>query len=220
MPIDFYQTPASPPCRAVALTAAAIGLELNSIRLNLAAGEHLKPEFLKINPQHTVPAINDNGFCLWESRAIMTYLVQQYGKDDSLYPKDPKKRALVDQKLYFDIGTLYSAFSDYFYEIVFCGAKGDEKKFEKLQKAFAFFDTFLEGENYAAGKNLTVADISLAASVTSIEAMGFDDSSYKNVTRWLGKVKTEIVKFKEINEPGIAEFKAFVDKQQKERAGK
>jgi glutathione S-transferase len=42
----------------------------------------------------------------------MTYLVEQYGKDDSLYPKDPKKRAVVNQRLYFDMGTLYQRFGD------------------------------------------------------------------------------------------------------------
>lgn len=48
------------------------------------------------------------------SRAIIAYLANNYGKDDSLYPKDPKKRGLVDQRLYFDIGTLYQRFADYF----------------------------------------------------------------------------------------------------------
>ncbi|KMQ84643.1 glutathione s-transferase, partial [Lasius niger] len=105
MPIDLYQLPASAPCRAVRLTAAAVGVDLNLKPLDLTAGEHLKPEFLKMNPQHTIPTLDDNGFYLWESRAIMTYLANRYGKDDSLYPKDPKKRAVVDQRLYFDLGT-------------------------------------------------------------------------------------------------------------------
>lgn len=43
----------------------------------------------------------------------MTYLVQKYGKDDSLYPKDFQQRALVDKMLYFDIGVLYKSIIGY-----------------------------------------------------------------------------------------------------------
>ena len=47
------------------------------------------------------------------SRAICAYLVNQHGKDDSLYPKDPAKRAVVDRMLYFDMGNLYNEFGKY-----------------------------------------------------------------------------------------------------------
>ena len=40
----------------------------------------------------------------------MQYLVERYGKDDSLYPKDPQKRAVVNHRLQFDQGTLYARF--------------------------------------------------------------------------------------------------------------
>lgn len=44
----------------------------------------------------------------------MTYLVSEYATDDSLYPKDVKVRALVDQRIQFDLGTLYARMYDYF----------------------------------------------------------------------------------------------------------
>lgn len=53
-------------------------------------------------------------FSLLYSRAILGYLVNKYGKDDQIYPKDPAKRAIVDRMLYFDIGTLYKSMVDYF----------------------------------------------------------------------------------------------------------
>ena len=103
MAIDLYHMDLSAPCRSVRLTAKMLGVELNLKVVNLMVGEQMAPEFVKLNPQHTIPTIVDDGFALNESRAICGYLVQKYGKDDSLYPKDPKKRAVVDQRLYFDM---------------------------------------------------------------------------------------------------------------------
>jgi glutathione S-transferase len=44
----------------------------------------------------------------------MGYLVDKYGKDDSLYPKDLKERTRINQMLHFDVGTLYQHFAAYY----------------------------------------------------------------------------------------------------------
>ncbi|KAJ8972606.1 hypothetical protein NQ314_000097 [Rhamnusium bicolor] len=211
MPIDFYYVPGSSPCRAVLLAAKAIGVDLNLKLTDLMKGEHLTPEFIKINPQHTVPTIDDNGFSLWESRAIMTYLQNQYGKNDSLYPKDPKKRGLVDQRLYFDLGTLYARASDYYYPVIFSGASYDPAKLEKISEAFKLLETFLDNSDYVAGDNLTLADLALVATVSTIEVLGYDLSPYKNVTKWYGNIKATAPGYEEANGKNVLIFKQLVD---------
>lgn len=148
----------------------------------------------------------DEGFSLWESRAIQTYLVEKYGKTDSLYPKCPKKRAVVNQRLYFDLGTLYARFADYYYPQIFAKAPANPDNLKKLEDAFGFFEIFLEGQTYAAGDSLTVADISLVATVSTAEVAGFDLTKYPNVQRWYANAKATTPGI-DLNEAGIAAFK-------------
>nr|ARN17841.1 glutathione-S-transferase 2 [Cephus cinctus] len=211
MPIDLYHVPGSAPCRTVRLVAAAVGVDLNLKFLDLMNGEHLKPEFIKMNPQHTIPTIDDNGFYLWESRAILGYLVDQYGKDDSLYPKDPKKRAMVNQRLFFDIGTLYQVIVDAIYPTIFGGAPKDSALSQKIDKPMEFLEIFLEGQNYVAGDKLTIADIALIVTVSNFEVVNYDYNKFKNISRWFARVKAEIPKYEEINGEGLRAFKALAE---------
>ncbi|XP_045580992.1 glutathione S-transferase 1-1 [Procambarus clarkii] len=201
MPLQLYYTAASPPCRAVLLTARALGLSLTLKEVDVMAGHHLKPEFVAINPQHTIPTLVDGSLKLWESRAICTYLATQYGKDDSLYPNNPRARCLVDARLYFDMGTLYQRWAEYAYP-VFSGAKADETKFSKVHEALGWLNTFLQEYAFVAGNKLTVADICLVATVSTIEASGLDFDSYTRIQRWLKKCKTQLPGYDEANGEG------------------
>nr|AIF73207.1 glutathione S-transferase D1A [Scaptomyza nr. nigrita Nevada] len=207
---DLYYLPGSSPCRSVIMVAKAIGLELNKKLLDLSTGEHLKPEFVKINPQHTIPTLVDNGFALWESRAILVYLVEKYGKTDSLYPKCPKKRAVINQRLYFDMGTLYQSFSNYYYPQVFAKAPADPELYKKMEVAVEFLNTFLEGQTYAAGDSLTIADIALLATVSSFEVAGYDFSKYENINKWYANAKKVTPGWDE-NWAGCQEFKKYFE---------
>jgi glutathione S-transferase len=68
----------------------------------LAAGDHKTEEYGKLNPQRTIPVVDDDGFVMTESRAIAAYLATTKSSDNSLYPTDPKARFIVDHRLYYD----------------------------------------------------------------------------------------------------------------------
>lgn len=147
----------------------------------------------QINPQHSCPTICDNGFNLWESRPIMTYLADKYGKNDSLYPKDPQKRAVINQRLYFDAGTLFQRFTDYLFPQLFFKTPADADCLKKLHDSLAFLETFLDGETYVAGgKTYSLADIALVVSVTVIEASRIDLGKYTNINRWYAHCKATL----------------------------
>ncbi|ALC46046.1 GstD10 [Drosophila busckii] len=208
--MDFYYLPASAPCRSVLMTAAGVGVKLNKKILNTIKQEQMTPEFIKINPQHTIPTLDDNGFSVWESRAILIYLVEQYGKNDALYPKDPKQRAVVNQRLYFDMGTLYQSFADYYYPQYIANAPANPEHYKKMETAFSFLNTFLEGQQYVAGNQLTIADLAILASVSTFVAMDFKLDNYANVSKWYAHAKKVAPGWAE-NEKGASEFKAVME---------
>lgn len=74
------------------------------------AGENKSDEFLKINPQGTIPVLVDDEFVMNESRAICCYLVNAKSPDSSLYPTDDiKARYIIDQRLYYDASSFFGA---------------------------------------------------------------------------------------------------------------
>ncbi|KAF2889460.1 hypothetical protein ILUMI_16713, partial [Ignelater luminosus] len=104
MALKLYMRIQSPPSRAVLMVAKALGVKLETATLSFE--DSLSPEYIKKNPQHTVPVLEDDGKTIWDSHAINIYLVSKYGKDDSLYPKDPYKRAIINQRFHFNTGVL------------------------------------------------------------------------------------------------------------------
>jgi glutathione S-transferase len=177
------------------------------------AGEHLKPEFLKMNPLHRIPTLDDDGFYLYESRAVMQYLANEYGRGDSgIYPTNPRARYLVDKMLMFDQGDLHQSFASAYYGAVFQGKKIDPADIGKLNEALQHVNSFLtETSSYIAGNNLTIADIAIVTTLSTISACGHDvTSDYPAIQRYMERLKTEIVGYKELNQQGADMFGQFV----------
>ncbi|RWS01025.1 glutathione S-transferase 1-1-like protein [Dinothrombium tinctorium] len=209
MPIDLYEMLGSAPCLSVKMLLNHLKIPANLHHLNLPAGDHLKPEYLKLNPMHTIPTINDNGFALWESRTILRYLVNQYAPGNDLYPNDPKKRAIVDRMLDFDLGTLYSAAAQWMYPPIFKKTPREPEKEKVLSDKLQLFDQLLATNRYAAGEHLTIADLSLLASVNTFYAAGHNMDQYQNIKSWWNRLEHELPYYKELVPPHVDALNAW-----------
>jgi len=202
----LYYIDLSPPSRSVLLTAAAIGVELELKVVDLLAGEHLTPEFLKMNPQHTVPTLDDNGVIITDSHAICTYLCDKYAPDDSLYPKDLVKRSTVDARLHFDTGFLFARLRFLYEPVLYQKLAHEQDRVEYLQKAWPILEGFLADGDYLCGNELTVADLCAAATVSSVnETATIDPEQYPLLTDWLERI-SELPYYKEHNVEGAAKL--------------
>lgn len=215
--IVFYHLPESPPCRTVEMVAGMVGVKLNKQRVNLAKGEHLKPEYLSVNPLGKVPYIVDGDVKMGESRAIAAYLVNKYlSPDNTLYPQDPIKRAKIDELLYLDIGYIYAAASNYYSPRLFGDAKElDPKAEEKFAKTLQFLDSLLESngnKKFLLGDELTIADVSMAASLSFPEACGYSLDKFTSLSKYYRRLQESIPEYHQINDKPNENMRIYVGK--------
>ncbi|XP_042902514.1 glutathione S-transferase 1-like isoform X2 [Parasteatoda tepidariorum] len=167
--ITMYNFPMSPPCRAVRMTAKILAIDLKLVDLDLFNKEHKKQWFVNINPNCLVPTIDDKGFYLGESIAIMRYLIDQYAPDHALYPKDIKKRAIIDWLLDFNIATLFKALASYLEDVMFRGQTPKPERMDEFNQKVAILEEFLTRSPYVAGDHMTIADLSVITSLDFAE---------------------------------------------------
>jgi glutathione S-transferase len=96
MTITFYYGSGSPYAWKVHLALEHKALPYERKVLSFDAGDTRKPDFLALNPRGRVPAIDDNGYVMYESNAIVEYLDDAYpGRGEPLFPGDARQRGLV-----------------------------------------------------------------------------------------------------------------------------
>uniref|UniRef100_V5H717 Putative glutathione s-transferase delta 2 mori glutathione s-transferase delta n=1 Tax=Ixodes ricinus TaxID=34613 RepID=V5H717_IXORI len=162
MSLVLYQMKASPPCRAVIIVAKLTGLVLELKVVNVLTKDQMKPEFLKMNQAHTIPTLVDDTFVLVGKPGHHALPGGHCTRPNHpLYPKDIKKRALIDQLLDFDIGTLYKDISTYFYSYLLKGQPKDSQKEEAMKASLRTFESILgdKSQRYLVGKEKSLADI-------------------------------------------------------------
>jgi len=156
-------------------------------------GKTTTPEYLDKYPAHLTPMLEEEGLpkgYLGESCAIMQYLCNKHGLDE-FYPTDPGKRAMVDNAMFYLIGTFYPlltratypalGFPQYPGEVATSDADDDMKAKAQqdaeaaLAEPLEVFQTFfMAGEPFIGGDTPSIADIRLAATLEFLRAIDYE----------------------------------------------
>jgi len=136
------------------------------ITVNLATGDHKQPSYLAHQPFGQIPYISqDDGFELYESRAISRYLAT-LGSGPELIPTDPKARAKFEQAASIEYSGFEPIVAGILMEKVFKQYRGlpaDEDRVNELVPQLVakldVYDTILSKQKYLAGDSVTLADL-------------------------------------------------------------
>ena len=190
--MKLYHFPPSPNSRRVLAVAYHLGLDPELIDVSLPKGEHMQPEYIALNPNHKIPTfIDDDGFTLWESTAIMQYLAKKES-GHTLYPDDLKQQADTNRWLYWNIAHWSPACGIYVFEYLFKkllklgDPDPDElKKGDELFSRFAdVLDNHLKNRKWLVGDNITLADYAVGSFLDYIEAAHMPIDNFDQIQRW------------------------------------
>ncbi|KAJ7071628.1 glutathione S-transferase [Mycena amicta] len=164
MTMNIYGSKLATCTRRVATVCHELQIPFELIEVNVMNGENKTAEFLKYQPFGQIPYIDDDGFNLFETRAISRYLAAKYPKND-LLPTDPKENALFEQAAAFEQSNFDPAGSKIGLEFVKkrLGWGFDEslvtEQLPLLEIRVPGYEAILSKTRYLAGDKITLADI-------------------------------------------------------------
>ena len=190
-PIKLYRNPKSGHCHRVELMLALLGLDYETIDLDMANGAHKAADYLKISPFGLVPAIDDNGYTLADSNAILVYLAQTYAKGSHWMPEEPKTAAEVQRWLTVAADNIYSGPCAARLVKLFGAPLDHEAAVAKAHKLFVLMDTHLVDREWLAADTITIADVAGYSYIAHAPEGGVDLSPYQQVQAWLSRIEAE-----------------------------
>jgi len=192
----LYHHPLSSNARRARMAAIQLDVDVELVLVDLSKGEQRRPEFLRLNPNGRVPVLDDDGFILTESHAIMQYLaVRTPGQ--SLYPTAPQARADVNRWMFWSAQHFQPAVSVLNWEHnikPFLGrGPADPKEVARGEQlvtdALRVLDAHLDGKQWVAQDALTLADLALATPLMAAERARLPVREYARVSEWFGRVQ-------------------------------
>jgi GSH-dependent disulfide-bond oxidoreductase len=186
MGITLY-TAATPNGWKVSIALEEMGLPYDVKLIDFATNEQKSDWYTKINPNGRIPALDDDGFTLFESGAILLYLAEKTGQ---FLPTHVEARSRVVQWLMFQmsgIGPMMgqaNVFLRYFPEKI---QPAIDRYQREVLRLFGVMDSQLAVNEYIAG-DYSIADMSLWPWVSGHDWSGVSIDAFPNLQRWLGLV--------------------------------
>jgi glutathione S-transferase len=195
--MKLYGFPPSPNTWKVRAVAAHLGVALDFVLVDLAAGQSRTPEFRALNPTGRTPVLIDGTFTLWESNAIMQYLAGL--APNSLWPDDARRRAHIMrwqswQLAHWGTKACEPLILERLVKRILGLGPPDADAVAKATEAFNFearvLDDHLRDHRYLVGDELTLADFSVAAPLFHAAPAELPLAPFERVQEWFGRVSS------------------------------
>jgi len=186
--LKLYDMPLSGNCQKVRLMLSLLGVEYEKVPVNLAEGEQKKPEYLAINPLGKVPAIDDGGYQLWDSQAILVYLARKYGSTD-WYPDDADGQGEVQKWLALAANEMFNGPAIARALIIFKRPGDHDKAKAAAEATLSVVNGWLENHEWLACGRPTVADIAVYPYAALAWEGHVDMSAYPAMNAWIKRVE-------------------------------
>ncbi|KAJ7215773.1 glutathione S-transferase [Mycena haematopus] len=194
MVLKLFGMPMSVCTRRVAIILVEKEVPFEFVPIDRAKAEHKSAAYLEKQPFGQVPYIDDEGFILYESRAICRYIADKYANQGTpLVPTDTKGKALFEQAASIEYSNFDPSSSKAVAEILFKPMRGEasdkaayDSYIETLSAKLDGYEAILGKQKYLAGNEVTLADLFHLPYGTMLAKAGSDLMTSKgpNITRW------------------------------------
>ncbi len=186
--MKLYYHPLSGHAHRARLFLSLLGVEAELVEVNLAAGAHKAPDFLKLNPFGQVPVLDDDGTIINDSNAILVYLAKKQGATNWL-PEDAKGAAAVQRWLSVAAGEIAYGPCAARLVTVFGAAFNVSEVIARAHVILGRIEKELDGRQWIAADHPTIADVALYSYIARAPEGNVDRSAYSNVTAWLRRME-------------------------------
>lgn len=188
-PVKLYHFPLSGHAHRAQLMLSLLEVPTEIVFVDLAKGEHKKPEFLAINPFGQVPVIDDNGTVISDSNAILVYLSKTYGSGNWV-PVDAVAEAAIQRWLSVAAGPLAFGPAAARLVTVFGAAFNAEEVINRAHSLLKVMDGELADRPFLVGQAPTIADVANYSYIAHAPEGNVSLEAYPNVRAWLQRIES------------------------------